>query len=309
MDTALEKLTHACAVLQPSQRCNRVEMEVLRRKKSLTVVEQCALEVLERQESAVASFPTERVVELLHAIGDEDSQHVLQRWNAVRARKAGLVLKRKQEQEGRNELEEEHAKYVEVFGSLENAEREVEKSRQKARALEKQFAESTEYCSDIRAVAMQGDPAHYDDDLGEKAERVCANFEAEATQFEQQKRKACEESSELREMASKVSHGKASLHLLQVERNAKERSKKRLYECTRNIIAANAQKNNMARALDILLLEGGEMHLQDWKAQIAEALQQSQAKTIQLVYGLVANSLVSIDRSQAEARVISRVQL
>jgi len=61
-------------------------------------------------------------------------------------------------------------------------------------------------------------------------------------------------------------------------------------------------------ALELLISHGGEMLLSDWKDQIAQrGPSLSTAKVIQLVYGLVANSLIKIDRTQAEARAISLI--
>jgi hypothetical protein len=53
---------------------------------------------------------------------------------------------------------------------------------------------------------------------------------------------------------------------------------------------------------------GGEMPLAEWKLEVASKLNCSVAKTIQVVYGLVAHGLVALDRSQQpEARAISLV--
>ena len=158
----------------------------------------------------------------------------------------------------------------------------------------------------------------------ETARAECKLFEEQAADFEKKKSEACSRSSELQELSKCVLDTQNNvLGPLQEKTQIQQSALKMLKAAIKRILETTLQhvdeKNTTlkekecicsAAALNLLLENGGEMGLDDWKANIARTPPYpASSDVIHTVYDLVAKKLVTIDRSLPDSRVVSLVTL
>jgi len=201
---------------------------------------------------------------------------------------------------------------------------ETEKERHKVRLLEKRIQQVDEDIQDIRSTRNVTSSEDADESTLQAAteklnqlKEELSKFEGEANEFEADKRKACSGSSKLQEAKDKISNLKKQLSTIEENIMIKQKVVEVLSLSARQIIKRRIEMQDQgdaitfknAKSLDILLFQNnGEMLLNDWKQEIADQLQSSKVNVIPIVYGLVANSLVSIDRQVEETRVLSMLR-
>lgn len=231
-----------------------------------------------------------------------------------------------------NALREQLKLAREQLGDAEAAETQLETSRARIRKLRNQLDDLDGHVRDMRSLHSSKSPASKagatpdTKGVGEssetsKSQQACDDFARKANEFELAKRHAAHKTASLRGLRDKVNEMRQRLEALQEEARVKQLVEAALRETMTHALktaslgdiseetqaSSGWQARAMAKSLSILLDEGGEMLLNDWKKAIAEALELSSAKVIQFVYGLVANTLVSIDRTQKDARVIAHI--
>ena len=148
------------------------------------------------------------------------------------------------------------------------------------------------------------------DDLVLKHQDMNSN----ASMFEKLKTEACENSFDLNDLSKKVCLAEQKLDSLQKKVQADRNTLQNIRTCIEKLIEKilscvneNEKSYEFAYALQILLQNGGEMLLSTWKTQIASITNGTPNSIIPIVYGLVANSLVIIDRTMTEPRVLCSI--
>lgn len=320
---SLGRLEHTCAGLAGGDGKENHGRGGVRLRSSLT----------EQQRKMLAlnpSLPDERSVAEVarEAAGRADLEAEASEWHRLRARRAGLQMRldklAEAEAEGKRPEDASTEALRQRLAELEKRDSErgpgtessatLEQLQRKARDAAARTAELQAHVQDLVAVSRIPSVSAPSSSLSDavsksnqrkRARETCDEFAQKATAFEQDKRRACQASSELQGLKTRVGQLEAQLEELQSQAKSKRNMVKLLSESTRRVVASSAHP--MAKALHLLVSAGGEMLLDDWKAHIAKALELSNARTIQHVYALVANSLVNIDRTQTDARVLSLV--
>ncbi|GBG25357.1 Hypothetical Protein FCC1311_015752 [Hondaea fermentalgiana] len=230
------------------------------------------------------------------------------------------------------------------LGDANKADENLEASRTRINALRTKLDDIDGHIRDLRAVASatarvssSSRPSESSNSASDETDQeaataaaACDDFARKAAEFEAAKRTAVHSSANVRSLWEKVNDMRSRLETLQEEARVKQLVEAALRENMKQAVKAAGipstggsvssetsspeshgtaawQAHAMATSLALLVDQGGEMLLNDWKRAIAKALDLSSAKVIQFVYGLVANSLVSIDRAQKEARVIAHI--
>eukprot|EP00516_Mucochytrium_quahogii_P005255 CAMPEP_0203763502 /NCGR_PEP_ID=MMETSP0098-20131031/16329_1 /ASSEMBLY_ACC=CAM_ASM_000208 /TAXON_ID=96639 /ORGANISM=" , Strain NY0313808BC1" /LENGTH=321 /DNA_ID=CAMNT_0050658407 /DNA_START=367 /DNA_END=1332 /DNA_ORIENTATION=- len=263
-------------------------------------------------------------MEQLKVVCREDDQVMLMvnKYNSLRARKAGLDIRQKkinsndQINKVRERKEEIKAKLAATKAENAKLQRDKDTNSHKVCTLNRRMIQLEEQEKDLEAtrrVAEIEQSKRQDEETRKLEHEItaleakCADFREKAKSFEEAKKQACEESPSLAHLTDLISKAEHQLESLQDETFSIENRTARIKDAMRTVLAhsagdANADKDckskNMAQALQILVENGGEMHMADWKSEIGRKTTISSAKAIQYIYALVSASLVSIDRKQ-----------